>query len=73
MSIEDFKFEPLVGAKEAAKYLGFLEVQVRRMARETRIPSIPFQAGTRTMWKFRLSDLQAHVLSIANGVTRRRE
>jgi excisionase family DNA binding protein len=58
------KLEPLVGANEAAEYLSMSAVTVRQMAREGRIPAIPFKAGTRTLWRFRLSDLAAHTKSI---------
>ena len=58
------RLEPLVGANEAAEYLSMSAITVRQMAREGRIPAIPFPAGTRTQWRFRLSDLAAHTRSI---------
>lgn len=57
--IESFRQpEPLVSAEVVSKYLGFTAIQVRKMAREGRITSVPFPAGKRTSWRFRMSDLE---------------
>lgn len=38
------------------------------MAREGKLPCVPFPAGSRTVWRFRMSDLQEHVQKITKGV-----
>lgn len=66
----EFESEPLVDTKTAARYLGFSEVQVRRMAKAGMIPCVPFKADKRTVYKFRISALQAHTQAVylSNGV-----
>jgi excisionase family DNA binding protein len=59
----DTQFEPLIRAKEAAKYLGFAELTVERMARAGRLPSIAFPVGktSKYTYRFRISELAAYV------------
>ncbi|QNI30823.1 helix-turn-helix domain-containing protein [Alloacidobacterium dinghuense] len=72
MNVEHLKsqpqFEPLVSAEVAGKYLGFSGEKVRQMAREGTIPCVPFPGRKRTVWRFRISDLQEYVTKISNGV-----
>ena len=58
--------EPLVGAVEAAEYLGFAPLTIRRMARRGILPSIAFPMGDtgKYMHKFRMSDLEAYVKTL---------
>jgi excisionase family DNA binding protein len=63
----DQQIEPLIGADEAAKYLGFSPLTVRRMAHEGRLPSIPFPRGKgKYQHRFRISDLKAYVEMLAH-------
>ncbi len=52
--------EPLINANEAAEYLGFSSLTVRRMAHEGRLPSIAFPRGRTGKFthRFRVSELQ---------------
>jgi len=58
--------EPLIGAREAAQYLGFSPLTVRRMAHDGRLPSIAFQLGTTGKFthRFRVSDLKAYLATL---------
>jgi excisionase family DNA binding protein len=60
------QLEPLINAVDAAKYLGFAPLTVRRMARSGRIPSIAFPVGNagKHLHKFRMSDLETYVKSL---------
>jgi len=58
LAIAQPQYEPLVDAFVAADYLGFSAVTVRRMARRGELPCIPFSAGQRTVWRFRISELE---------------
>ena len=60
------QLEPLVGAVEAAEYLGFAPLTIRRMARRGILPSIAFPMGDtgKYMHKFRMSDLEAYVKTL---------
>ena len=61
-------FEPLVDTETAAKYLGFSAQTVRRMAEVGKIPCVPFTlTGKRTVYKFRLSDLEKNTQSRTLG------
>jgi len=60
--------EPLIDAEEAAKFLGFSPLTVRRMAHEGRLPSIPFPRGKgKFQHRFRISDLKAYIEKLAHG------
>ena len=52
--------EPLIDAKEAAKYLGFSVNTIKRWAHEGKIPNLAFQVGTTGMYtyRFRISELK---------------
>jgi excisionase family DNA binding protein len=58
--------EPLVGAEEAAEYLGFSALTVRRMAHEGRLPSIAFPVGRTGKFthRFRFSELKAYLSTL---------
>jgi excisionase family DNA binding protein len=58
------RFERLIGPEEAAEYLNCSPLTVRRMAHSARIPAVAFPAGRRRIWKFRLSDLEAHMKTL---------
>jgi hypothetical protein len=55
--------ERLVGAIEVGKHIGFSDKTVLSMARNGEIPAIPFCHGSRTMYRFRLSDVDASLIS----------
>jgi excisionase family DNA binding protein len=61
----DRPIEPLVTAATAAEYLGFSSITVRRMARTGKIPAIAFPATGKTLWRFRLSDLNSYIRSLS--------
>lgn len=64
----DRSLEPLIGAEEAAEFLGFSPLTVRRMAHDGRLPSIPFPRGDgKFQHRFRISDLKAYVESLARN------
>jgi excisionase family DNA binding protein len=52
--------EPLIDAKEAAKYLGFSVVTIKRWAHQGKIPRLAFEIGTTGMYtyRFRASELK---------------
>lgn len=64
------QMEPLIGAAEAAEYLGFSPLTVRRKAREGKLPSIAFPLGNtgKYLHKFRKSELEAYVNSLERRV-----
>jgi hypothetical protein len=64
------QLEPLVGAVEAAEYLGFAPLTIRRMARRGILPSIAFPMGDtgKYMHKFRMSDLEAYVKTLEHKI-----
>jgi len=59
--------EPLIDAKGASAYLGFAPLTIKRMAHRGDLPTIAFPIGAtgKFLYKFRLSDLQRHVESLA--------
>ena len=62
----DRPMEPLIGADEAAEYLGFSSATVRRYANAGRLPSIAFPGKTpgKCLHRFRVSDLKDYVESL---------
>jgi excisionase family DNA binding protein len=52
--------EPLIDAKEAAKYLGFSVNTIKRWAHEGKIPCIAFVIGSngKCTYRFRVSELK---------------
>jgi len=55
-------------ANEAAQYLGGLHPRtVTAWAREGYIPAYPIGEGRRRLWRFRVNDLQAWMLSRKTG------
>ena len=62
--------EPLIGAEEAAKYLGFSKFTVRRMAHEGRLPSVAFPVGRtgKRTYRFRKSDLKEYLSTLERRV-----
>lgn len=66
MSVLPFSksFEPLVDAKEAAKFLNCSPLTARRMAKAGRLPAVAFPVGRNTVWKFRMSELNDFVESL---------
>lgn len=49
--------EPLVDAKVAGKFLGFHPDVVRSMAKKKQLPCYCYGLGSRTYYRFRLSEL----------------
>lgn len=65
----DRPFEPLIDAKEAAKYLGFSVKTVCKMARNGRLPSFGFPMGRsgKHLHRFRVSELKTYLASLKRG------
>jgi len=56
--------EKFVSAKAAAEFLGISETFVCKLARDGRLPAHPLPVGNRKLrrtWRFRLSELNAHM------------
>lgn len=67
----DRPYEPLIKSEQAAEFLGCAPLTVRRMARDGRLPSIPFPRGNgKFQHRFRLSELQAYVESLSQSYNR---
>lgn len=63
------RVEPLIGPDEAAEFLGFSSMTVRRMAHDGRLPSIPFPTKDgKYRHKYRLTELQGYVESLRRPV-----
>lgn len=60
------EIEPFVDANRAAEFLVITRRRVLEMARAGEIPAHAIGKGARKMWRFRLSELAAAVLSHAN-------
>lgn len=62
----DQPLEPLIKARQAAEYLGFTALTVRRMARDGRLPCIAFPMGRsgKHTHRFRVSDLQTYLATL---------
>ena len=56
-------FEPFVDADEAAKFLSLARRRVLELARAGNLPGHPIGDGARRVWRFRLSELAAAVVS----------
>lgn len=65
-SLDELQIEPLINATEAAEYLGFSSLTVRRMAHDGRIPSIAFPVGKTGKYthRFRASELTAYLTTL---------
>ena len=55
--------EGFVGADEAAKFLSLTRRRVLDLARARKLPGHPIGDGSRRVWRFRLSELAAVVVS----------
>lgn len=55
--------EPFVSADEAAKFLSLTRRRVLDLARAGKLPGHPIGDGERRIWRFRLSELAAAVVS----------
>jgi excisionase family DNA binding protein len=55
--------ESFVDADEAAKFLSITRRRVLELARARRLPGHPIGDGSRRVWRFRLSELAAAVVS----------
>lgn len=54
--------EPLIGSNEAAEFLGFSAMTIRRMAHDGRLPSIAFPTKDgKFRHRYRLSELQNYL------------
>jgi len=56
-------FEPFVSAEIVADFLDVTRRQVLEWARANLIPAHPLGSGKRRIWRFRLSEIAADVLS----------
>jgi excisionase family DNA binding protein len=62
--------EPMIGANEAAKLLGWSAVTIRRRAQRGTLPSYAFPRGNgKVLHRFRLSDLKAYLLALKQAPT----
>jgi excisionase family DNA binding protein len=58
----DRPLEPMIGANEAAEYLGFSSTTVRRMAHRGELPSYAFPRGNgKFLHRYRVSDLKEYL------------
>jgi hypothetical protein len=55
--------ERFVDADEAAQFLAFTRRRVLELARARKLPGHPIGDGPRRVWRFRLSELAAAVVS----------
>lgn len=62
--------EPLIGATEAAEYLGFSPLSVRKMAHAGVIPFFAFPYGRKITRRFRVSDLEAYLATVERNPIR---
>jgi hypothetical protein len=53
--------EPFVDAVVAARFLRLRPQRIKAMARKGEIPAYPFGQGERKTWRFRLSEIAAHI------------
>lgn len=63
--------ERLVDAKAAGKFLGFTPDVVRRMAKAKQLPHYEYGLGSRTYYRFRLSELASADQQQATAATAR--
>lgn len=61
MNLQDF--EPFVDADEAAKFLSLTRRRVLDLARADKLPGHPIGDGARRIWRFRLSELAAAIVT----------
>lgn len=57
------EFEPFVKAEQAAEFLGFSPITVRRMSRDGELPCVRFARGRGHVWRYRMSELAQYVQS----------
>ncbi len=55
--------EPFVDADEAAQFLSLPRRRVLDLARAKKLPAHPIGDGSRRVWRFRLSELAAAIIS----------
>jgi excisionase family DNA binding protein len=61
----DRPMEPLIGADEAADYLGFSASTVRKMARKGSLPSYAYPRGKgKFLHRYKVSELKQYLTSI---------
>jgi hypothetical protein len=60
--------EYFVDADTAAAFLSLSRKHVLKLARLGLIPSYPISFGTRSVWRFRISELEKWVVSRQNGL-----
>jgi excisionase family DNA binding protein len=56
--------EPFVDDIEAAKFLKVTPRRIKQMARNGEIPAYPLGLGQRKTWRFRLSEIENHLLKL---------
>jgi excisionase family DNA binding protein len=61
--VANLLLEPFVDADEAAKFLSLTRRRILELARDGKLPGHPIGDGTRRMWRFRLSELAAAIIS----------
>ena len=50
--------EPLVGVRECANHFHVNKSQIQKLAREEKIPSFLLSTGSRSFYRFRLSEVE---------------
>jgi hypothetical protein len=62
---KDINLEPMIGANEAGRLIGFSAATLRRRAQQGTLPSYAFPRGNgKVMHRFWLSDLKAYLASL---------
>jgi excisionase family DNA binding protein len=56
--------ERLMDAGEAAEYLGYAPLTIRRMASKGKIPSYAFPCGSKIAYRFRASELESYISNL---------
>jgi excisionase family DNA binding protein len=62
------ELESFVDADEASKFLALPRRRVLELTRAGKLPAYPIGDGARRVWRFRLSELSAAVVSRQNSV-----
>ena len=58
------RHEPFVNAEKAGEYIGYSAVTLRRLAKAGTIPALGIPSGGKTLWRFRLSELDEYVQAL---------
>jgi hypothetical protein len=64
---QDTQEEHFVDANVAARFLSLSRKHVLKLARLRRIPAYPITFGTRSVWRFRISELENWIIGQRAG------